>query len=189
MRPIHAVPTTMSLVAQSERTETRFNRENESTFAYLNLSARAPMTAAREVFEQWFAAYPDSGKADLRARFRSPIDAQHQSAFWELYLHELFSRLGFTLEPHPDVEGSSNHPDFLVKAGDEAKFYLEGIVAGLPSVKDAGSEARLAEVLDSSIRCRYPNGFFRLNIAVPQRHHRQSRSCVSNRSLGWRRWT
>jgi hypothetical protein len=131
-----------------ERIETRLKREQESTFAYLNLSARAPMTAAREVFEQWFAAYPDSGKVDLRARFRSPIDSQHKSAFWELYLHELFSQLGFGLEPHPNIEGSPNHPDFLVKVGDEAKFYLEGIVAGLPSVKDAGAEARLAEVLD-----------------------------------------
>lgn len=35
-----------------------------------------------------------------------------------------------------------------MKAGDEAKFYLEGIVAGLPSIKDAGAEARLGEVID-----------------------------------------
>lgn len=76
------------------------------------------------------------------------IDAQHQSAFWELYLHELFSRLGLTLEPHPEIQDSRNHPDFLVKEGDVAKFYLEGIVAGLPSTKDAGAEARLAEVFD-----------------------------------------
>jgi hypothetical protein len=136
------------LFDQVERTETRLKRERESTFAYLNSSARAPMTAAREVLEQWFDSYPESDKADLRPRFRSPIDAQHQSAFWELYLHELFSRLGFTLEPHPDIAGSPNHPDFLVKEGDVAKFYLEGIVAGLPSAKDVGAEARLAEVFD-----------------------------------------
>ena len=35
-----------------------------------------------------------------------------------------------------------------MKEGDVAKFYLEGIVAGLPSAKDAGAEARLAEVFD-----------------------------------------
>src|SRR6266849_2045527 len=136
------------LFDQVERTEDRLKNERESTFAYLNASARAPMTAAREVFEGWFASYTESGKADLRARFRSPIDAQHQSAFWELYLHELFSRLGFTLEPHPEIEGSRNHPDFLVKEDDVAKFYLEGIVAGIPSAKDAGAEARLVEVFD-----------------------------------------
>ncbi|MFY9909394.1 MAG: hypothetical protein WCF22_15525 [Candidatus Sulfotelmatobacter sp.] len=136
------------LFDEIERTETRRKRERESTFGYLNSSARTPMTAARAVLEQWFDSYPESGMADLRARFRSPIDAQHQSAFWELYLHELFSRLGLTLEPHPEIQGSRNHPDFLVKEGDVAKFYLEGIVAGLPSAKDSGAEARLAEVFD-----------------------------------------
>jgi hypothetical protein len=60
----------------------------------------------------------------------------------------VFSRLGFTLEPHPDIDGSRNHPDFLVKEGDVRRFYLEGVVAGLPSEKDAGAEARLAEVFD-----------------------------------------
>lgn len=135
------------LFDEIERTETRRKRERESTFGYLNSSARTPMTAARAVFEQWFDSYPESGKVDLRARFRSPIDAQHQSAFWELYLHELFSRLGLTLEPHPEIQASRNHPDFLVKEGDVAKFYLEGIVAGLPSAKDAGAEARGLRVL------------------------------------------
>jgi hypothetical protein len=75
-------------------------------------------------------------------------DAQHISAFWELYLFELFSRLGFALQPHPNIEGSSNHPDFLVNEGNIPKFYLEAIVAGLPSPKDAGADARLAEVFD-----------------------------------------
>jgi hypothetical protein len=92
-----------------ERTETRLKRENESTFLYLNSSARVPMTAAREVLEQWFATYPDSGQVDLRARFRSPIDSQFKSALWELYLHELFSRLGFRLDPHPDIDGLRGH--------------------------------------------------------------------------------
>jgi hypothetical protein len=126
------------LFDDSERTETRIKRERESRFAYLNSSARAPMTAARKVFEQWFDSYPESGRSDLRARFRSPIDGQHQSAFWELYLHEVFSRLGFTLEPHPDIDGSRNHPDFLVKEGDVRRFYLEGVVAGLPSEERCG---------------------------------------------------
>src|SRR6266567_5571848 len=150
------------LFYQIARTETRLKRENESTFSYLNSSARPPVTAARRVLEQWLAAYPESGKDDLRARFRSTIDSQHKSAFWELYLHELFSRLGFTLEPHPDIEGSSNHPDFLVKAGDDPKFYLEGIVAGLPSVKDAGAEARLGEVIDLVNQMEIPEWFLQV---------------------------
>ncbi len=136
------------LFDQLERSETRLKRENESTFSYLNLSARSPMIATRHVLERWFADYPASGQVDLRERLRSPIESQFKSAFWELYLHELFSRLGFRLEPHPDIDSSSNHPDFLVKSGDDPKFYLEAVVAGLPSMQDAGADARLAAVID-----------------------------------------
>lgn len=138
----------MGLFDELERTDTRPKRERESDFEYLNSSARIPIGEARQVLDSWFEAYPYSGKVDLLARFRSPIDAQHQSAFWELYIHELFSRLGFILEAHPDIENSANHPDFLVKEGENLKFYLEATVAGLPSVKNAGAEARLAEVFD-----------------------------------------
>jgi hypothetical protein len=138
----------MLLFDEFERTETRPKRQRESTFSYLNSSARVPIAAARGVLQQWFDSYPEVAKPDLFARIRSPIDAQHKSAFWELYLHELFSGLGYRLEPHPDLEGCANHPDFLVKEGETSKFYLEGIVAGLPSGKDAGAEARLAEVFD-----------------------------------------
>src|SRR5882724_12110257 len=126
---------TTMLFDEFERTETRAKRGRESLFAYLNLSARAPIAAARQVLQHWFDSYPESGKADLLARFRSPIDSQDKSAFWELYIYELFSRPGFTLEAHPNIEGSANHPDFLVKEGDVPTFYLEAIVAGIPSVK------------------------------------------------------
>lgn len=67
--------------------------------------------------------------------------------------------MGYTLEPHPEIEGSANHPDFLVKRDDVPQFYLEGIVAGLPSVKEAGAEARLAEVFDLVNRLQACNWF------------------------------
>jgi hypothetical protein len=136
------------LFDEMERTETRAKHDREPIFTYVNSSARAPIAAERQVLEQWFERYPASGKDDLRARLRSPIDAQHQSAFWELYLHELFSGMGYTLEPHPDIETSTNHPDFFVERDDIVQFYLEAVVAGLPSAKNAGAEARLAEVFD-----------------------------------------
>lgn len=136
------------LFDQIERNETRPKRERESDFAYLNSSAQNMVAAAREVLEQWFESYPEAGWADLCARFRSSNNANHQSAFWEVYLHELFSQMGFRLEVHPNVDGTTNHPDFLVKENDVPLFYLEAIVAGLPSTKEAGAEARLAEVFD-----------------------------------------
>ena len=69
----------------------------------------------------------------------------------------LFSGMGYTLEAHPTVTGTSNRPDFLVLARGEPIFYLEATVAGLPSQEDAGGEARLAEVLDLVNKLNNPN--------------------------------
>ena len=137
-----------TLFDETERTETRPKNERESTFSYLNISAREGVAAARAVLQQWFDLFPMEARKDLAGRLRSPIDGQHFSAFWELYLHETFSQVGYKLEVHPKIEGSPNRPDFLVHVDGVPSFYLEGIVAGLPSTKDAGAQARLAEVLD-----------------------------------------
>ncbi len=145
-----------------DHTDERHKRENEPIYDYYNSSARQPISAVRKLFQKWFDAYPASGKKDLHARFRSRIDAQHKSAFWELYLHELFTRMKYRLTVHPVVNGSSNHPDFLVSEAGRSKFYLEAIVAGLPSIKDAGAAARLAEVLDLINKMQTPDYFLEL---------------------------
>ena len=51
---------------------------------------------------------------------------QFESAFWELYLHELHSRLGFRVDVHPPGPRTT-HPDFLLTRGSE-RFYLEAVV-------------------------------------------------------------
>ena len=147
----------MRLFDEIERTETRPRNEREPTFDYWNISAREPIEVLREIVQEWFDSYPADAQKDLCARFRSPIDAQHQAAFWELYLHELFSGMGYRLEVHPTVVGTPNHPDYLVYSGKEPTFYLEATVAGLPSQEGAGAEARLAEVLDLVNKLEDPN--------------------------------
>jgi hypothetical protein len=141
-----------------ERTEQRPKREREPIYDYYNSSARPLIAAVRAVLQQWFDAYP-APKKDLLARLRSPLDAQHKSAFWELYLHELLSQMKYRLRTHPSLRGSNNNPDFLVCGGDKPKFYLEAIIAGLPSAKDAGAEARLSEVFDLVNKMQTPHYF------------------------------
>lgn len=43
--------------------------------------------------------------------------------------HELLTRLGFSLEVHPEIAGSDDRPDFLV-CRDNRRFYLEATVRG-----------------------------------------------------------
>ena len=145
------------LFDEIDRTDVRPKRENEPIYDYYSSSARQPIAAVRGLLQKWFDAYPASGKKDLQARFRSRIDSQHKSAFWELYLHELFTQMKYRLGVHPVVKGATNHPDFLVSEGRNPKFYLEAIVAGLPSIKDVGAEARLSEVLDLINKMQTPD--------------------------------
>ena len=104
----------MSLFDEIQRTELRAALYGEPTFQYLNTSQRPGFVAIRNMLEQWFCRYPEVVAADLRARFRSNDDRQHQGAFFELYLHELLHSLQFTVEVHPRVNATDNRPDFLI---------------------------------------------------------------------------
>ena len=66
----------------------------EPEFLYLICSARQEVSHIRDLLKVWFSRYPISAQADLCGRFRSPDDTPHRSAFFELFLHALFSRLG-----------------------------------------------------------------------------------------------
>ncbi|WP_461139576.1 hypothetical protein, partial [Spirosoma pomorum] len=50
------------------------------------------------------------------------------SAFFELFIHELFLNQGFEITTHPTVPDSTKTPDFLAKKGD-IEIYLEAKVA------------------------------------------------------------
>lgn len=153
----------MRLFDEVARIETRPRREREPTFQYWNLSARESVDALRRTVEAWFDRFPDEAKKDLRARFRSPTDSQHEAAFWEIYLHELFTGMGYKLEAHPVLPDSSNHPDYLVQDGRKPCFYLEATVAGLQSTENAGAEARLREVFDLVNKLVDPNFFLEVH--------------------------
>lgn len=69
---------------------------------------------------------------DLRCRLQGKDDAELESAFWELHLPEAYQRSGYRLTIHPDVAGTTRHPDFLVER-DGTRFYLEAVRACVPS--------------------------------------------------------
>jgi hypothetical protein len=154
----------MPLFDDGTRTEMRVKLEMESSFDYLNKSARPAVEAFRERTEDWFQRFPRSGQIDLRARFRSPIEVQHQGAFFELYVHELVRRNGFGLEVHPEISGTRHHPDFLVSSDQNARFYLEATVAGVPSLDEQSAEARVAQVYDSLNSLDSPTFFLRVQV-------------------------
>jgi len=135
----------------------------ESIFNYLNRSARLESKRIRDLLEQWFERFPSENQDVLRARIRSKDDRQHLGAFYELYLHELFSKSGFNVEIHPAVNNKTTHPDFRVLKDGKPLLYLEATLAAL-SDKDMSAKAREEQVYDAINRMKLPNFFIRVKV-------------------------
>ena len=90
----------------------------ETTFEYLDRSARPVMDMQRELLETWFARYPSKHRAHLQGRLFSSRESEQRSAWWELYLHESFVRAGL------DFDVSSGTPDFTLE-GPRGRFHVE----------------------------------------------------------------
>jgi hypothetical protein len=101
--------------------------------------------------DRWYGRYPDES-GDLRERFRNPDPRQHYAAWWELYLHELLTRLGFLLTVHPGLPESSHRPDFLVERDGES-FYLEAatVFSGIEgeSERNRGLELAVLDIINT----------------------------------------
>ncbi len=108
-------------------------RYAEGDFPFLNRSSWPESARIRDELERWFARFPSSAvdaareRRDLRGRFRSRSDRDHQAAFFELFVHELLMRLTLGVEVHPAVPGLSKRPDFLVTPANGEPFYVEAV--------------------------------------------------------------
>jgi hypothetical protein len=136
---------------------------SESVYAYYRDSERPSMVAIRELLEKWLAEVPVSEQLDLAQRFRSPILRQHRSALFELYLHHLLVSSGLQVQFHPDVAGTTRHPDFLVLKDGTPRFFLEAIAVG-NSAKEESEINRINQVYDALNALQSPD--FYLSIQV-----------------------
>lgn len=128
-------------------------RHAEDSFSFLNRADGVVWGRIRDVLDAWFAAYPAQHAADLRGRFRSNLAGKHWSAWWELYLHRLFTRLGYEAVVHPDVPGSASHPDFeLSKPGE--RLYLEAVTVFSGVEDDEWDGIREGWIMDAVNRGR-----------------------------------
>ena len=112
-----------------KRNELKSDSPSESIFRHINHYDWPGATYIRNTLESWFENYPLPHRRDLRERLRSDDDQNHEGAFFELFLHELLTRLEFSLEVHPAIVGARARPDFLVSR-DNLQFYLEATVSG-----------------------------------------------------------
>ena len=95
---------------------------SETWYGFMCRSSDPVFARIRSLIEKWFAQFPTKRHKDLKARIRSGDDRQFLHAFWELYLYEMLSRLGYLVTLPPVT---CPNPDFLVRTP-EGSFYLEG---------------------------------------------------------------
>ncbi len=123
----------MDVFPPSDRKDRSPRRPNESSFEFLHRSGSEFSVPVRELLQRWVNALPIDDRPGVVGNLSSADDDAFDSAFWELYLHQMLTGSGFDVEVHPDVPGTSRHPDFLVHA--PQPFYLEAVSVGIAPLK------------------------------------------------------
>lgn len=160
-----------------ERVSEDARRYSAPHYDYLLRSARSEAGRIRDVLEAWLTRYPAEHRARLAAEFRRDEDEHFLAAFFDLYLHEIVSKLGCRLEVHPPVPGTSRSPDFLVR-GAVSDAYLEATLATEPAIEQLRGDARVDSLLDAVREIDSPH--FLLHVA---RRGRPPRLQPSQRKL------
>ena len=133
-----------SLFDSFERTCLEFAKHNYNTYEYYNNSARTDMSKVRDTLERWFHNYPEEEKKELKNRFKKDFD----SSFYELFLHELFCKLGYDITIHPDLPSSPKKPDFLISK-DNLELYIEAKVVKGKTMEQEAFERKRNELYDN----------------------------------------
>ena len=131
---------------------------NENAFNYYHKSDRKDISVIREILEKWFLNYPDNEKKELKNRFKKDMD----SAFFELFLFELFRCLNFKIEIHPKLKESKKRPDFLIQK-DNFKAYVEAKICYDKSESEMAFERRQNEFYDSLNKTRIKGFLLRIS--------------------------
>jgi hypothetical protein len=165
----------LPLFADKPREDRETVHSHEDTYVFLDRVADPVFDAVRELLNAWVqrfaSAQADNPVNDLLGRLRSD-DTGFYSAFWELYLHELFVRLGFNIEVHPE-SAKETRPDFrMTRNGREV--YLEAVMPNPRAgrSKEAPGASRIFECVDAAF---HPD--FSLSVefvagggSIPSRH-------------------
>jgi hypothetical protein len=128
------------LFDEFDRSDSAHKREGESVFQFMNRVDRPDWARVRDELDNWYSLYPDSGD-DLRKRFRSRREDQHFGAWWELWIHTFYRRLGYSVDVHPDLPNGTN-PDFLISR-EGLSTYVE--CKAIPEKSRSADEGRIID--------------------------------------------
>jgi hypothetical protein len=146
-------------------------RHAESTYAFLNRAAGDDWERVRLLLEQWTRRIDPVAWRQTLSEFRNDDCLDGRSAFWELYLNEVFSRLGFDPLHHPALPNTAQTPDFLLRTR-KSPLYVEAVAIDEPEDEKRAHRLLgkvydyLNEHLQSSVYTLYCDPF-KIGQAVP----------------------
>lgn len=108
--------------------------------SYIDRSSREICASARGRINDWFSRLCSEQQPGVRNRLRSHHDDEFASAFWELFLHEMFLRLGYDIECEP-VLANGRKIDFLVARG-KSSMFVEATIAHSSAAERAADARR-----------------------------------------------
>ena len=167
---ISAVVSDSPLFPDVARSDPQPKRAHESNYGFFQRVDDPAYNRKRDLLNEWFERFASlqdpEAVADLRQRFRAKQDGQFLSAFWELYLHELFARLGFQAQVHPASAKGDNRPDFLMTRG-ETRFYLEAVMPTPGFSHSDNQPASVATVTEYVNEAFHSQFWLRLHHVIP----------------------
>jgi hypothetical protein len=122
---------------------------SETSFAHLDRRAGSAYEQVRDQMETWAAGLPQTAQLEIQARVQSGDDRAFDSAFFELYLHELLLMTGHAVALHPPLKGTTKRPDFLASSGGAAHVVIEASVVTETTDKERANDARLNTLYDA----------------------------------------
>lgn len=150
----------MSIFSLDNQSDLRPRRHSETYSQYLGRSSHSIAVAIRRLLESWISAYPEAERAEMVARLRSGNDIAFQSAFFELFLYILLSKVGYEVEIHPEIAGLTRaRPDFLLHGPSGERVYLEAVLVTEMSEQERAGKALRDVLLDGLNDLESPNFF------------------------------
>ena len=112
----------MRLFEDFERTYKGRADQGEAFHSFFNRSAQPGAAEVRDRCNDWFESYSTNATEDdlndFCSRFLSSKSEQYHAAWFELCVHEILVRLGFSICMHPELPGTNKRPDFGVMWND-----------------------------------------------------------------------
>ena len=116
-----------ALFPDEPRKHDRLRNFDESTYTYCRESAREQAATYRSLANEWFERYPEEHRSAFRSRFCGDRNDQHNAAFFELFLYDLFSRFCEQVTVEAAMPNSDKRADFGLRFADGAEIMVEAM--------------------------------------------------------------